>query len=152
AAGTLPGPPWSGVRAAHRGRRQRAPVRAPDAAALVRRLLTGSHGRTGFPSPNRFRRRAGFVTEPRPVATDPSGHRLRTSQGELVRVDGGAMRNPAYGSPPLDEASINRHDGQVAQRPVQRRRTERPSADHREDALVRMLYDQHAAPLLSFVL
>lgn len=62
------------------------------------------------------------------------------------------MRNPAYGSPPLDAASINRHDGQVAQRPVQRRRTERPSADHREDALVRMLYDQHAAPLLSFVL
>lgn len=55
-------------------------------------------------------------------------------------------------TPRLDAGSINRHDGQVAQRPVQRRRTDRPPATHREDALVRMLYDQHAAPLLSFVL
>lgn len=53
----------------------------------------------------------------------------------------------------LDVAPVSGHDRWVPPRPVPRQGTETPSpAARREDALVRMLYDQHAAPLLTFAL
>lgn len=43
------------------------------------------------------------------------------------------------------------HDSPVTPRPAHRRSDSRPT-ERREDALVRMLYEQHATPLLMFVL
>lgn len=62
------------------------------------------------------------------------------------------MRAPLQGSPALDVASTARHDSPVAQQPAHRRSADGSPAGKREDALVRMLYDQHANPLLMFVL
>ncbi len=50
----------------------------------------------------------------------------------------------------LDAAPANRDDGAVTIPPA-RRGPRRSSAAHREDALMRMLYEQHATPLLMFV-
>lgn len=52
----------------------------------------------------------------------------------------------------LDAAPSNRHDGAVAQPPVRRGSAEKSTAARREDSLMRMLYEQHATPLLMFVL
>lgn len=62
------------------------------------------------------------------------------------------MVMPAQRSRPLDVATLDRHDSPVAERPAHRRGEEGSPAVRREDALVRMLYEQHATPLLRFVL
>lgn len=58
---------------------------------------------------------------------------------------------PAQRSGVLDWTAMS-HDRSVAQRPIHRRGGDQSPAANREDALVRMLYDQHATPLLMFVL
>jgi RNA polymerase sigma-70 factor (ECF subfamily) len=62
------------------------------------------------------------------------------------------MLKPARWPRALDVASVNRDDDVVARRPAPQRPAVTSPAARREDALVRMLYEQHAAPLLSFVL
>jgi RNA polymerase sigma-70 factor (ECF subfamily) len=51
----------------------------------------------------------------------------------------------------LDAAAPSRHDGAVG-RPIRRRSAEQSPAARREDSLMRTLYEQHATPLLMFVL
>jgi RNA polymerase sigma-70 factor (ECF subfamily) len=51
----------------------------------------------------------------------------------------------------LDSASGTRHDGPVARTP-RGQSGDASTAGDREDALVRLLYEQHAGPLLMFVL
>ncbi|MPZ25287.1 MAG: sigma-70 family RNA polymerase sigma factor [Micromonosporaceae bacterium] len=67
-----------------------------------------------------------------------------------------AQRSPLAPAPEsrslaLDVSSTSRHDRPVARRPAHRRPLPRSPAARREDALIRMLYDQHATPLLMFV-
>lgn len=53
---------------------------------------------------------------------------------------------------PLDAGRTNRHDGPVVRQPAHRRHDDSSPAPSREDALIRTLYEQHAASLLTFVL
>lgn len=63
-----------------------------------------------------------------------------------------AQRSRSAAAPrALDVASTSRHDSPVAPQPAHRRGAPISPAARREDALVRMLYDQHAMPLLMFV-
>jgi RNA polymerase sigma-70 factor (ECF subfamily) len=59
---------------------------------------------------------------------------------------------PMQRSLALDVAPTARHDSPVVQRPGHRRSMDKTPATRREDALVQMLYEQHATPLLMFVL
>ncbi len=51
----------------------------------------------------------------------------------------------------LDGARTSRHDGSVTPRPAPRHEAGSAASNH-EDTLVRMLYEEHAGPLLMFVL
>jgi RNA polymerase sigma-70 factor, ECF subfamily len=52
----------------------------------------------------------------------------------------------------LDGAPSKRHDGPVTPRPAAERQEAGSGARSHEDALLRLLYEQHAGPLLMFVL